>query len=51
MPTNLNMEQFQDMVGHLSTPYSLTLTKVDDSSPQQPHNATLHVEVFILNIE
>ncbi|GLJ50598.1 hypothetical protein SUGI_1077960 [Cryptomeria japonica] len=47
IPTNLNVDQFQAMVGYLSIPHSLTFIEVDDASVSQPHNAPLHVEAFI----
>lgn len=47
VPTDLNMDQFQAMVGYLSVPHSLTFTEADDASISQPHNAPLHIEAFI----
>lgn len=47
VPTDLNMDQFQSMVGYLSTRHCLTSTKVDDATPCQPHNAPLHIEEFL----
>ncbi|GLJ22018.1 hypothetical protein SUGI_0412480 [Cryptomeria japonica] len=45
--TNLNVDQFQAMVGYLSVPHSLTFTEADNASISQPHNAPLHIEAFI----
>ncbi|GLJ28438.1 hypothetical protein SUGI_0559540 [Cryptomeria japonica] len=47
VPTDLNMDQFQAMVGYLSVPHSLTFTKADDAFVSQPHNAPLHIESFL----
>ncbi|GLJ06735.1 hypothetical protein SUGI_0046600 [Cryptomeria japonica] len=47
VPTDLNVDQFQAMVGYLSVPHSLTFTEADDASVSQPHNAPLHIEAFI----
>ncbi|GLJ20143.1 hypothetical protein SUGI_0365630 [Cryptomeria japonica] len=47
VPTDLNVDQFQAMVGYLSIPHSLTFTEADDASVSQPHNAPLHIEAFI----
>ncbi|GLJ14817.1 hypothetical protein SUGI_0240950 [Cryptomeria japonica] len=47
VPTDLNVDQFQAMVGYLSIPHSITFTKADDASISQPHNAPLHIEAFI----
>lgn len=47
IPIDLNMDQFQAMVGYLSIPHSLTFTEAGDASVSQPHNAPLHIEAFI----
>ncbi|GLJ56032.1 hypothetical protein SUGI_1203060 [Cryptomeria japonica] len=47
VPTDLNVDQFQAMVGYLSILHTLTFTKVDDAFITQPHNAPLHIEAFI----
>ncbi|GLJ23513.1 hypothetical protein SUGI_0445470 [Cryptomeria japonica] len=47
VPTDLNVDQFQAMVGYLSIPHSLTFIEADDTSVSQPHNAPLHIEAFI----
>ncbi|GLJ51443.1 hypothetical protein SUGI_1093350 [Cryptomeria japonica] len=47
VPTNLNVDQFQAMVGYLSIPHSLTFTEADGTSISLPHNALLHIEAFI----
>lgn len=47
VPTDLNMDRFQAMVGYLSISHSLTFTEADDASVSQPHNAPLHIEAFI----
>lgn len=43
IPTDLNMDQFQAMVGYLSTPHCLTFSEADDASPCQTHNAPHHI--------
>ncbi|GLJ22222.1 hypothetical protein SUGI_0417710 [Cryptomeria japonica] len=47
VPTDLNVDHFQAMVGYLSIPHSLTFTEADDASVIQPHNAPLHIEAFL----
>lgn len=47
VPTDLNVDQFQAMVGYLSIPHSLTFIEADDAFVSQPHNAPLHIEAFI----
>jgi len=47
VPTNLAEEKFQTMVGHITSPPSLSFTEKDDMSITQPHNASLHIEAFI----
>ncbi|GLJ17265.1 hypothetical protein SUGI_0299580 [Cryptomeria japonica] len=47
VPPDLNVDQFQVMVGHLSVLHSLTFTEADDTSVSQPHNAPLHIEAFL----
>ncbi|GLJ28698.1 hypothetical protein SUGI_0565650 [Cryptomeria japonica] len=44
---DLDIDQFQTMVGYLTTPHCLSFTKEDDMSLQHPHNAPLHIEVLI----
>lgn len=47
IPTDLLMDQFQAMVGYISSPLYLMFTNLDDTSPKEPHNAPLHIEAFI----
>lgn len=47
VPTNLNTDQFQAMVGSLKSSPCLTFTKSDNTSFEQPHNASLHIKGFI----
>ncbi|GLJ23129.1 hypothetical protein SUGI_0436430 [Cryptomeria japonica] len=47
VPTDLNVDQFQAIVGYLSIPHSLTFREVNDTFVSQPHNAPLHIEAFI----
>lgn len=47
VPTNLDHDQFQAMVGHLTTPHYLSFTENDDLAITQPHNAPLHIEVLV----
>lgn len=44
---DLDIDQFQNMVGHLIAPHCLSFFENDDASLQHPHNAPLHVEVTI----
>lgn len=44
---HLDINQFQTMVGHFTTPHCLSFTKEYDMSLQHPHNAPLHIEVLI----
>lgn len=44
---DLDVDQFQNMVGHLIAPHCLSFYEKDDASLQHPHNAPLHVEVSI----
>lgn len=44
---DLDVDQFQNMVGHLIAPHCLSFSKNDDTSLQHPHNDPLHVEVTI----
>ena len=46
VPTNLNQDQFQAMVRHLTMPH-LSFTEHDDLSIHQPHNAPLHIDVLV----
>lgn len=47
VPANLNIDQFQDMVGSLRSSPCLTFSESNNTSFQQPHNASLHIEGFI----
>lgn len=47
VPANLNIDQFQAMVGSLRSSPCLTFSKSDNASFQQPHNASLHIEGFL----
>jgi len=47
IPMNITEEQFQTMVGHITSPHSLSFTEKDDMSITQPHNTSLHIEAFI----
>ncbi|GLJ04943.1 hypothetical protein SUGI_0007520, partial [Cryptomeria japonica] len=47
VPTDLNVDQFQAMVGYLSIPHSLTFTEADDAFVSQPHNTPLRIKAFI----
>lgn len=44
---NLDVCQFQAMVGPLTTPHFLSFSEQDDVSLTHPHNASLHIEVLI----
>lgn len=44
---DLDVDQFQNMVGHLIAPHCLSFSENDDASLQHPYNAPLHVEVSI----
>lgn len=44
---DLDIDQFQTMVGHLTTPHCLSFTEEDNMSLQHPHNAPLQIEIPI----
>lgn len=41
------MDQFQAMVGHLSSPHHLTFTEHGDTSPRQLHNTPFRIKDFV----
>ena len=43
----MDEDQFQAMVGHLTTPHFISFTENDDLAISQPHNAPLHIEVVV----
>lgn len=45
--TNLDVNQFQAMVGHLSSSTCLSFSDKDDVSITHPHNSSLYLEVMI----
>lgn len=47
VPNNLDVCQFQAMLGHLTTPHYLSFSEQDDVSLSNPHNVALHIEVLI----
>ena len=47
VPQDLDLERFQSMVGHLTSPYYMSFSKEDDTSLSNPHNQPLHIEVMI----
>jgi hypothetical protein len=47
VPQDLNLERFQSMIGHLTSPYLMTFSEEEDNSLSHPHNQPLHVEVVI----
>lgn len=51
VPIDLHVDQFQAMVGHITSAHTVTFTENDDSSLRQPYNATLHIDVLIHNIK
>ena len=44
---DLDLEKFQSMVGHLTSPYYMSFSKEDENSLSHPHNQPLHIEVMI----
>ena len=47
VPKDLDLNQFQSMVGHLTLPHYLSFSQEDDHSLSHPHNNPLHIEVMI----
>lgn len=47
VPKDLDLDQFQSMVGHLTSPHYLSFFKEDDNLLNHPHNEPLHIEVMI----
>ena len=47
VPQDLDLELFQSMVGHLTSPYYMSFYEEDDNSLSHPHNQPLHIEVMI----
>lgn len=47
VPIDIDVEWFQAMVNHISSPHYLTFSKEDDQSLSHPHNLSLHLEVQI----
>lgn len=47
VPLNLEVDKFQNMVGHLFYPHCLSFPKQDDMSLNHPQNLPLHIEVLI----
>ena len=47
VPQDLDLEQFQSMVGHLTFLYYLSFYKENDTSLSHLHNQPLHIEVMI----
>ena len=49
IPTDIDVERFQAMVNHISSPHYLTFFEEDDQALNHPHNLALHVEVQIFH--
>ena len=47
VPQDLDLERFQSMVGHLTSPYYMSFSEEDDNSLSHLHNQPLHIEVMI----
>lgn len=47
VPRDLDVDKFQSIVEHLTSPPSLTFSKKCDISISHPHNQPLHIEVSI----
>lgn len=47
VPKDLDLDQFQSMVGHLTLPHYLSFFEEDDNSLNHPHNQPLHIKVMI----
>jgi hypothetical protein len=47
VPQDLDLERFQSMVGHQTSPYLMTFSEEDNNSLNHPHNQPLHIEVMI----
>ena len=47
VPKDLDLNRFQSMVGHLTSPHYLSFSEEDDHSLSHPHNNPLHIEVIV----
>lgn len=47
VPNNLDIDQFQAMVGHLIVPHNLSFFEHDDVSLSHLHNTLLHIDVLV----
>ena len=47
IPIDIDVEKFQAMVNHISSPHYLTFSEEDDRALNHPHNLALHVKVQI----
>lgn len=47
VPKDLNLNWFQSMVGHLTSPHYISFSKEDDHLLSHSHNAPFHIEVMI----
>lgn len=47
VPKDLDVDWFQSMVRHLTSPHYLTFSREDDNSLSQPHNQPLHIKAMI----
>ena len=47
VPKDIDVNQFETMVGYLTTPHHVTFSNQDYSSPKTNHNDALHIETFV----
>lgn len=47
VPQDLDLERFQSIVGHLTSPYYMSFFEEDDNSLSHLHNQPLHIEFMI----
>lgn len=48
---DLHVDQFQVMVGHITSHHTPTFTGHDESSMHQPHNSPLHIEACVHKVK
>lgn len=44
---DLDINRFQDMVGHLTTPHNLSFSEHDNVSLNHPHNTAFHIKFLV----
>ena len=47
VPQDLDLDKFQSMVDHLTSPYYMSFSKEDDNSPSHLYKKKLYIEFMI----